>query len=107
MYQIGVEIVTREEIEELIDNLSAEEFTYALAIAKAYDELEKDYSNLQKQYDTLFVDYINRMDKKEFAKFCGISRPYLDKLLNSGMKRDGIYEYCMLRKRVIDANDNK
>lgn len=99
--------MTREEIEQLIDELSQEEFIYALAIAKAYDVLEKDYKELQKQYDTLFVDYINRMDKKEFAKFCGISRPYLDKLLNSGMKRDGIYEYCMLRKRVIDANDNK
>ena len=95
--------MTREEIEQLIDSLSKEEFTYALAIAKAYDGLEKDYSNLQKQYDTLFVDYISRMDKKEFAKFCGISRPYLDKLLNSGMKRDGIYEYCMLRKKVIGS----
>ena len=99
--------MTREEIEELIDSLSAEEFTYALAIAKAYDVLEKDYKELQNKYDNLFVDYINRMDKKEFAEFCGISRPYLDKLLNSGMKRDGIYEYCMLRKRVIDTNDNK
>lgn len=95
--------MTREEIEELIDSLSKEEFTYALAIAKAYDVLEKDYKELQNKYDNLFVDYINRMDKKEFAEFCGISRPYLDKLLNSGMKRDGIYEYCMLRKKVIGS----
>lgn len=98
--------MTREEIKELIDNLSKEEFIYALAIAKAYDKLEKDYSDLQKQYDNLFIDYINRMDKKEFAKFCCISRPYLDKLLNSGMKRDGIYEYCMLRKKVIGNESN-
>ena len=49
------------------------------------------------------------MNKEEcdYCVICGISRPYLDKLLNSGMKRDGIYEYCILRKRVIDANDNK
>ena len=39
--------MTREEIEELIDNLSKEEFIYALAIAKAYDKLEKDYADLQ------------------------------------------------------------
>ena len=96
--------MTREEIEELIDSLSVEEFTYALAIAKAYDVLEKDYKELQNKYDNLFVDYINRMDKKEFAEFCGISRPYLDKLLNAGMKRDGIYEYCMLRRKVNESN---
>lgn len=60
---------------------------------KRLKEIEIKYNNLSKKH----IEYIT---KKDFAKLCKISRPYLDKLLNSGMTREEIYNFCELRAKL-------
>jgi predicted transcriptional regulator len=67
---------------------------------------KKDYEieRLNNTIDELIEEYINYMNKKDFAKKCNISRPYLDKLLKK-MNRKEIYEFCKIRNKL--KGDNK
>ena len=65
----------------------------------AYDEKDKEIERLNNIIKELEEEYINYMDKQDFAKKCKISRPYLDKLLK-GMNRKEIYEFCKQRNKI-------
>lgn len=55
-------------------------------------EILQDLKELKKQY-------ILKLNKKDFAKECKISRPYLDKLLRNMSKGD-VYEFCKLKNKI-------
>lgn len=57
------------------------------------------------KYNAMFYEYINYMDKKDFAKKCNISRPYLDKLLKTGMTRLEIYKFCLTRNKISNKEN--
>ena len=65
---------------------------------------EQEINRLNNIINELTEEYINYMDKQDFAKKCNISRPYLDKLLKK-MNRKEIYEFCKIRNKL--KGDNK
>lgn len=66
------------------------------------ENLKKENKQLKEELEILFIQHINYMDKKDFAKICHISRPYLDKLLKTDMTRTEIYEFCVTRNKILD-----
>lgn len=62
-------------------------------------ERDKEIERLNNVISELEEEYINYMDKQDFAKKCKISRPYLDKLLKA-MNRKEIYEFCKQRNKI-------
>lgn len=47
--------MSEEEAKKIIDNISKEEFPYALALAKAYERLEQENTNLKEQNKKLEI----------------------------------------------------
>ena len=66
---------------------------------KERDEIVEEIERLNNIINELEKEYINYMDKQDFAKKCKISRPYLDKLLKV-MNRKEIYEFCKQRNKI-------
>jgi redox-regulated HSP33 family molecular chaperone len=77
---------------------------HLLRTCKALDYSQKEINRLNNIINELIEEYINYMNKKDFAKKCNISRPYLDKLLKK-MNRKEIYEFCKIRNKL--RGDNK
>ena len=71
-------------------------------ILKDEDEIER----LNNVISELEEEYINYMDKQDFAKKCKISRPYLDKLLKV-MNRKEIYEFCKQRNKIKELKGSE
>lgn len=69
-------------------------------------ELREENNRLNNIINELEEEYINYMDKQDFAKKCKISRPYLDKLLK-GMNRKEIYEFCKQRNKIKELKGDK
>ena len=76
------------ELEQQIDDLYKLETT-----------LTNENERLNNIIKELEEEYINYMDKQDFAKKCKISRPYLEKLLKV-MNRIEIYEFCKQRNKI-------
>ena len=68
-------------------------------VTEAHTKETKEIERLNNIINELEEEYINYMDKQDFAKKCKISRPYLDKLLK-GMNRKEIYEFCKQRNKI-------
>ena len=68
--------------------------------------LEQEIERLNNIIKELEEEYINYMDKQDFAKKCKISRPYLDKLLK-GMNRKEIYEFCKQRNKIKELKGSE
>lgn len=68
-------------------------------ILEPLNEIDKEIERLNNIINELEEEYINYMDKQDFAKKCKISRPYLDKLLKV-MNRKEIYEFCKQRNKI-------
>ena len=49
--------MSKEEVKEIIDTISKEEFPYALAIAKAYEKLEQENTDLRIQVSAREEEY--------------------------------------------------
>jgi len=68
-------------------------------VIQTLEEKDKEIERLNNIISELEEEYINYMDKQDFAKKCKISRPYLDKLLKV-MNRKEIYEFCKQRNKI-------
>ena len=78
--------------------------TYVLP-NEVFNNLLCDHEELSEKYNKLFEEYINYMCKQDFANYCEISRPYLDKLLKTKMTRLEIYEYCLTKKSIKENKE--
>jgi len=103
-YKIAYEnvMLANKMLEQEIERLNKERnktyengLNYFLKLQEKKDEIER-LNNIIKELEE---EYINYMDKQDFAKKCKISRPYLDKLLK-GMNRKEIYEFCKQRNKI-------
>lgn len=78
---------------------------FCIEHCKDIESLLNENERLKKKYEALFDEFINYMGKKDFAKKCNISRPYLDKLLKTGMTRKDIYDYCLTRNILKEVRN--
>lgn len=86
--------------EEELMKMSLEELIGVIKALKYENQLAKE--NLKNIHN----EYINYMDKQDFAKKCKISRPYLDKLLKT-MNREEIYDFCVKRNKILGKDSDK
>lgn len=77
----------------------------SLTLIEENNRLKEEDEQLKKELNNLFFEYINYMTKADFAIKCNISRPYLDKLLNTGMSRLQIYNFCLMRKKIKEGKN--
>ena len=95
--------MSKKEIEIYVDKNNRVSFHDFIEMKIKYDteyqKKDKEIERLNNVISELEEEYINYMDKQDFAKKCKISRPYLDKLLKV-MNRKEIYEFCKQRNKI-------
>ena len=108
VYKITNMLVTDEDIKHIDKNWQSiiDEYTKTLVREKdlviaqyLMKKQKEEIERLNNVISELEEEYINYMDKQDFAKKCKISRPYLDKLLKV-MNRKEIYEFCKQRNKI-------
>ena len=90
-----------EDLKKQIELLVKDDESSQQTIINQRQEIER----LDNIINELEEEYINYMDKQDFAKKCKISRPYLDKLLKA-MNRKEIYEFCKQRNKIKELKGN-
>jgi len=99
--------VSEEQVKEVIERIGYQEFYRYYEDKDVLIRLQKEeIERLNNIIKELEEEYINYMDKQDFAKKCKISRPYLDKLLK-GMNRKEIYEFCKQRNKIKELKGSE
>lgn len=95
----------KKKYEQLKDNPMYKNFCSIMDTkSQVLERTAKENQELKKQCEIIFDEFINYMTKQDFAKRCNISRPYLDKLIKSGMTRNEIYNYCLVRNKLNEVD---
>ena len=99
--------MSEEQVKEVIERIGYQEFYRYYEDKDVLIRLQKEeIERLNNIIKELEEEYINYMDKQDFAKKCKISRPYLDKLLK-GMNRKEIYEFCKQRNKIKELKGSE